>query len=479
MRRVVLALALAVVAAARRRLTAGPARAADECKGLRVCLPVDRPLGRRAGAAASTTSSPARSPGTSSRGTDARVATRDVDVSFRGEIGQPRRPRRDDAPQRRLPRARERARAPGPTSFQPFIGCIPTSGGGGRALTGVTAGERASSRRGRYPERRRHAPVRRRSQVVRVACPARSRLVGSTHAVAFSQTVPPSAAQRGAVRVTAHASPTASSSRASTPRPRQAPGPRCRCGPCLREDRDDLRLAAPPRVARRAAAGSRRLPLARAPAAARGDRIPEPRGARLGLGPFELEAPPRRRAAARRAVALLCVAVARPRMPLSATADRATVVLVVDVSVSMNAKDVAPTRLEAARAAITLVRRPRARPGQGRPRRVRGRPCRRHGADDRPQAPEAGIASLTPGFGTAIGDAVARGVELVRSSTGETGPVARRRRRTPGRSAPGQSSCSPTARRRAACCTPDDGARSRSRPAFPSTRSRSARSPAR
>ena len=53
------------------------------------------------------------------------------------------------------------------------------------------------------------------------------------------------------------------------------------------------------------------------------------------------------------AVALLCVAVARPRVPIDTTSDRATVVLVVDVSYSMVATDVAPSRLEAARAAIT------------------------------------------------------------------------------------------------------------------------------
>ena len=37
---------------------------------------------------------------------------------------------------------------------------------------------------------------------------------------------------------------------------------------------------------------------------------------------------------------LLCIAAARPRVPLPAAADRATVVLVVDVSISMNAQDV-------------------------------------------------------------------------------------------------------------------------------------------
>ena len=118
---------------------------------------------------------------------------------------------------------------------------------------------------------------------------------------------------------------------------------------------------------------------------------------------------------------LLCIAVARPRIPLSTTADRATVVLVVDVSVSMNATDVAPTRLEAARAAIgSFVDHV---PGNVKvglvafandPEVITPPTTDRH-------ALKQGIALLTPGFGTAIGDAVARGVELVRSSTGESG----------------------------------------------------------
>jgi Ca-activated chloride channel family protein len=123
-------------------------------------------------------------------------------------------------------------------------------------------------------------------------------------------------------------------------------------------------------------------------------------------------------------IALLCVAVARPRLSLAATADRATVVLVVDVSVSMNATDVAPSRLEAARAAITTF-------ADKVPGRVKigliafadDSIVVTSPTTDR-EALKTGIASLTPGFGTAIGDAVARGVELVQLSTGENIPAA-------------------------------------------------------
>ena len=176
-------------------------------------------------------------------------------------------------------------------------------------------------------------------------------------------------------------------------------------------------------------------------------------------------------------LALLCVAVARPRIPLSTTADRTTVVLVVDVSISMNAKDVAPTRLEAARAAISSF--VDQVPGRVRVGLVAF-------ADDPVvvTAPttdrkllKLGIASLTPGFGTAIGDAVARAVELVRSSAGETG----RFPTTPRPAGEGAPRGGRAALRRRA-----DARRARRRPterasrgwrAFPSTRSPSAPSP--
>ena len=52
------------------------------------------------------------------------------------------------------------------------------------------------------------------------------------------------------------------------------------------------------------------------------------------------------------AVATLCVAAARPRVHALVASDRATIVLVLDVSGSMQANDVKPTRLEAAQQAI-------------------------------------------------------------------------------------------------------------------------------
>ena len=156
----------------------------------------------------------------------------------------------------------------------------------------------------------------------------------------------------------------------------------------------------------------------------RGTAIAFPNLAVLAVGrrPLELEASPRRRARCSARSRSLCVAVARPTVPLAATADRATVVLVVDVSVSMNrdGRGAEPARGRAR--GDHVVRRPRAR-GASRSASSRSPTTpvvvtRRRPTDERSKQ---GSRRSTPGFGTAIGDAVARGVELVRASTGETG----------------------------------------------------------
>lgn len=119
------------------------------------------------------------------------------------------------------------------------------------------------------------------------------------------------------------------------------------------------------------------------------------------------------------ALTSLCVGVARPQLTVSTPSEQATVVLVVDVSVSMNATDVKPTRFGAARAAI-------ARFVDEVPRKIRVALIAFSDSPEVITAPTTdrrqlrdGIALLTPGFGTAIGDALARGVELARASTAE------------------------------------------------------------
>ncbi len=121
------------------------------------------------------------------------------------------------------------------------------------------------------------------------------------------------------------------------------------------------------------------------------------------------------------ALASLCVAFARPTVSVKAPNERASVVLVVDTSGSMRATDVKPTRLAAAKRAMQsfLERAPTSlRVGIvsfSDEAQVIVPPT-----DDRKQLAQ-GIDVLGPGFGTALGDGIARAVELARAAAGRTG----------------------------------------------------------
>lgn len=116
-------------------------------------------------------------------------------------------------------------------------------------------------------------------------------------------------------------------------------------------------------------------------------------------------------------LAVLLVAFARPTVTEKAPDERASVVLVVDISGSMRAQDVEPTRLAAAKEAMLTFL------GQA-PKSLRvGVVAFSNDAQvivsptlDRAQL-EQGIEFLQPAFGTAIGDALARSVELARATT--------------------------------------------------------------
>jgi Ca-activated chloride channel homolog len=122
------------------------------------------------------------------------------------------------------------------------------------------------------------------------------------------------------------------------------------------------------------------------------------------------------------ALTALCVGVARPNHTTMIPRDRATVILVVDVSRSMEARDVKPTRLAAATAAVRtfLDKVPkRLRVGliafAGDPA-VAAPPTTDHGL-----VREAlDTIQWFPGFGgTAIGDALAAAVELGQQSVAD------------------------------------------------------------
>jgi Ca-activated chloride channel family protein len=121
------------------------------------------------------------------------------------------------------------------------------------------------------------------------------------------------------------------------------------------------------------------------------------------------------------ALAALCVGLARPNVKRLVPSERATVILVIDASGSMQARDVKPTRLEAAQEAVrTFLRKA--------PKRVRvglvvfaGEPqVAAPPTTDRALVLQAvDEIGFFPGFGgTAIGDALAEAVRLGLQSIG-------------------------------------------------------------
>ena len=180
---VVACAALAVVA---------PAGGANECDGLMVCVSVPGPWV----VVPSSTAVPRERVefqltcprGHVVGGLDARLSVSAIDVGFIGTLGSPVNPG--------ITTSRSVVflgtyvgRAAGTPTFRPFIGCMPSAGGGSRVPTSVSA-----VRPGR--------PVTRRVKTVRVRpgtttvvqrCTSGERLMGGSHAFGFSTRTPPSA----------------------------------------------------------------------------------------------------------------------------------------------------------------------------------------------------------------------------------------------------------------------------------------------
>jgi hypothetical protein len=200
-------LTAAIVAAAALAAGAGAATVQNECSGLMVCVPVagpwvaiDQPAASRL--APSTTyqlSCPQRNMIVG--GVFALVSDPAVDVEFLGRIGSPVNPgittRREAVFLGTYVGAARR-----PTSFQPRIGCIPTSGGGGR---GTTSRHATAPQPAREPLTRQAISIRLRTTDARLfsyGCARGQRLVSSSSAVAFHLRTPPSEAMLRSVRAT-------------------------------------------------------------------------------------------------------------------------------------------------------------------------------------------------------------------------------------------------------------------------------------
>lgn len=182
------------------------AQAAGECRGLDVCVSVPGPWvavpaasARQARVVHFQLTCPKRH---IVGGLDALLSDRTLEVEFLGKLGSPVNPGVTTGRSAVFVATYARQRR---TSFRPFLGCIPQSGGGGRETTSYTPFSAAT------PAAVRPQPPERRVRTLRVrpgpgrslsaACPGAERLVGTSHAVGFRSKAAPSAAVMAGVQV--------------------------------------------------------------------------------------------------------------------------------------------------------------------------------------------------------------------------------------------------------------------------------------
>ena len=181
MRRGLIVAALAAVACA---VLPGAAAATNECRGLQVCVPVAGPW--VVVPTAQTLPRPhvefqlACPKGYIVAGLDAELSDRRIDLAFLGTMGAPVNPGVSTSANVVFvgTYVGQGARA---ASFRPHIGCMPASGGGSRTPTALVFPP------GKPLVRRvRNAVLRPGTRTITRACSSGERLVGATHAIAFS-----------------------------------------------------------------------------------------------------------------------------------------------------------------------------------------------------------------------------------------------------------------------------------------------------
>jgi hypothetical protein len=168
------------------------ATAADECRGLAVCVSVPGPwVALPAAGGRAPVHYQLQCPrGYYAAGVDTRLAERSIDIAFFGHVGSP--------VVGGITTGREvvfvgtyTGAAPRSTSFRPFLGCAPLRGGGGRGTTGRAAPAQGEPPRPSTKRRVRDFRVRSGTVTLRHGCTRRERLVSASHAVAFWTTTPP------------------------------------------------------------------------------------------------------------------------------------------------------------------------------------------------------------------------------------------------------------------------------------------------
>jgi hypothetical protein len=195
------AAAVALVAVLALGVPAG--RAADECKGLQVCIPVAGPwvkIPAPGDDGAATATWNLVCPDGVVGGVDARASEVAVAVEFPGLLGSPVNPGITTS-KSLLFTGTYAGRASRPTSYKPFIGCIPGGGGGARTPTAFVRSDDV------VPGR----PITVRVKALRVVngslarttlrCRAGERLLGARTTVGLYTAGVPTRAQLAAVQV--------------------------------------------------------------------------------------------------------------------------------------------------------------------------------------------------------------------------------------------------------------------------------------
>lgn len=185
---------LLVLAALAAAVIAPSAHATNECRGLKVCVPVAGPWVVTTSARQSQydLSCPARFV---VAGLDAELSMRGIDVGFVGSMGAPVNPGITTQRAAVFLGRVVRGSSAGAT-FRPHIGCVPAAGGGQRAPTAYDA-----FAPGRPVDRRVHEFAAHGNRTVSARCPRREVLRAATHAIGFYRPAPPTAAEVSAVQV--------------------------------------------------------------------------------------------------------------------------------------------------------------------------------------------------------------------------------------------------------------------------------------
>ena len=281
-------------------------------------------------------------------GLDAELSSRGIDVGFVGALGSPVNPGITTAKEALFLGRHVRGRDLAP-SFRPLIGCVPAQGGGRRSPTAYHA---FPPTKPTVRQVKTSQGSRRREDAGGRPLPEGQRLVSATHALAFYGSTPPTAATHQG----GHREADGRRRRRQAQRPcealdrgdsdHRATRPTLRTPMTFSHPLMLLTLLVIPAglvlyrliVARRRMRYAVRYTNVDVLAAVVATGRPWRRW--LATGAFLL------------ALAALCVAVSRPHVHRLVASDNATVILVLDVSGSMQAQDVKPTRLVAAQKAL-------------------------------------------------------------------------------------------------------------------------------